>query len=186
MAYKDVDNDMIGISTVFFIIFLIGPIVIGSRFNSDSNGKDVVSAILSPFRHLVFAILSLFTIFESFGTYVVRRQSWPVLLRMSTGFEGYPLDLPAVEQRPLAIPDDYVKYENIPLQVEQRALHGRGVWVQKHLEDVTETFAKLSINVADVSSLLRIIESDETLVHGAYYTDDECIDRIAAWIAGTG
>lgn len=31
--------------------------------------------------------------------------------------------------------------------------------------------------------LLRTIEADQTLVHAAYYTDDECIALIAEWIA---
>jgi hypothetical protein len=37
-----------------------------------------------------------------------------------------------------------------------------------------------------MTSLLRTIEEDQTLVHAAYYTDDECIARIADWIAGRG
>lgn len=30
----------------------------------------------------------------------------------------------------------------------------------------------------------RSIWADQSLVHAAYYSDDECIDRIADWIAG--
>jgi hypothetical protein len=42
------------------------------------------------------------------------------------------------------------------------------------------------VTAADISSLLRTIEEDQSLVHAAYYTDNECIDRIANWIAGKG
>jgi hypothetical protein len=34
-----------------------------------------------------------------------------------------------------------------------------------------------------MTSLLKSVERDETLVHAAYYTDEECIARIADWIA---
>jgi len=54
------------------------------------------------------------------------------------------------------------------------------------LADVTEAFSRLAMTTADLSALLRSVESDQTLVHGAYYTDDECIDRIADWIVGAG
>ena len=52
-------------------------------------------------------------------------------------------------------------------------------WVARHLEEVSQTFAKLAVTAADITSLLRKVEEDQTLVHAAYYTDDECIARIA-------
>ena len=72
----------------------------------------------------------------------------------------------------------------MPIGAEQRALSRRSAWIGRHLEGVSETFSKVVVTAADISALLRTIEEDETLVHGAYYTDDECIDRIADWIAG--
>lgn len=47
--------------------------------------------------------------------------------------------------------------------------------------DVTETLSKMA--APDSEALLRMIETDLSLVHAAYYTDDECIERIADWIA---
>jgi hypothetical protein len=44
--------------------------------------------------------------------------------------------------------------------------------------------SKLAVTTADLTSLLRTVEEDQTPVHAAYYTDDECIARIADWIAG--
>jgi hypothetical protein len=41
----------------------------------------------------------------------------------------------------------------------------------------------LAVTSADITSLLQTIEEDQTLVHAAYYTDEECIARIADWIA---
>jgi hypothetical protein len=45
-------------------------------------------------------------------------------------------------------------------------------------------FANHDITPADVRPILEEIETNESLVHAAYYTDDDCIDRIARWIAG--
>ena len=42
------------------------------------------------------------------------------------------------------------------------------------------------ISPADMSLLLATIEEDLSLIHAAYYTDDDCIARIADWIAGVG
>jgi hypothetical protein len=74
----------------------------------------------------------------------------------------------------------------MPKGAEQRALDKRSAWITRHLGDLTQTFSKMAITSADISSLLRSVEEDQTLVHAAYYTDDECIARIADWIAGKG
>jgi hypothetical protein len=37
-----------------------------------------------------------------------------------------------------------------------------------------------------MSLLLATIEQDLSLIHAAYYVDDDCIARIADWIAGGG
>jgi hypothetical protein len=69
---------------------------------------------------------------------------------------------------------------------EDRALDNRSAWIARHLGEISQGFSKLAITAADISSLLRTVEEDQTLVHGAYYTDDECIARIADWIARRG
>jgi hypothetical protein len=47
-----------------------------------------------------------------------------------------------------------------------------------------EETAKETIIVVHGTWAASTIENDETLVHAAYYTDDECIARIADWISG--
>jgi hypothetical protein len=59
---------------------------------------------------------------------------------------------------------------------------GRLAFLQKHAADPIVASAVLT--APDLSSLLRLVETDLSLVHAAYYTDDECIERIADWIAG--
>ena len=50
-------------------------------------------------------------------------------------------------------------------------------WVARHLGEFSQTFAKLVVTAADLTSPQRTIEEDQELVHAAYYTDDECIAR---------
>jgi hypothetical protein len=71
----------------------------------------------------------------------------------------------------------------VPSGAELRALDKRNAWIAGHLGDISQTFSKLAVAAADMTSLLKSVERDETLVHAAYYTDEECIARIADWIA---
>ena len=99
------------------------------------------------------------------------------------GLEGYRHQLPLIEQSPSSLPENFVTYENMPTGAQQRALAMRGAWIDRHLNDVAQTFSKLVVTSADIVLLLRAIEADQKLVHAAYYTDPECIARIADWIA---
>ena len=118
-------------------------------------------------------------------TYVIRRKGWPVVVAMAMGLEGYRFELPNIEQRPVS-KHLIVTYEDLPEAAVTRALSQRGDWIKRHLGDVSETFSKLAVTNTDIGSLLHKVAEDQTLVHAAYYTDDECIDRIADWIAGRG
>jgi hypothetical protein len=149
-------------------------------------GETFYSAFLSPFRWCVRRAGSLGLIFPEMATYFVRKRGWSVLQAIAMGIEGYRFKLPPIERFPRNLPEKFVKYENMPRTAEQRAMDRRSVWVARHLGDVSQTFSKLAVTAADVASLLRMIEDDQTLVHAAYYTDDECIARVADWIAGRG
>jgi len=102
------------------------------------------------------------------------------------GLDNYGFDPPPITQCPSNLAETFAKYENMPARAEQRALEKRGAWIARHLGDVSQTFANLVVTASDLISLLRMIEADQTLVHAAYYTDDDCIARIADWIAGNG
>jgi hypothetical protein len=103
---------------------------------------------------------------------------------MAMGLEGYGFKLPHIERRPSHASRQYIKYEDMPNGAEQHALNKRNVWVGDYLGDVSQTFSKMMATAADITSLLRTVEADQSLVHGAYYTEDECIARIADWISG--
>jgi hypothetical protein len=147
------------------------------------SGPFYTDAASGPYRWFLRLIRALANIPSEVLTYVIRREAWPVLVAMAMGLEGYPFELPSVERHPGSI---IVTYEDIPKGTVQRALDKRSAWIADHLGDFSQTFSKLTITAADITSLLRAIEDDQTLVHGAYYTDDECIARIADWIADRG
>jgi hypothetical protein len=128
----------------------------------------------------------LTAIFPALVTYGVRHLSWSVLLRQVMGLEGYRLAVPIIQQYPRTISEKLGKYQNMPLAAEQRALTKRSAWIARHLGEVSQVFSKLAITPAEITSLLRAVEDDQTLVHAAYYSDDECVAQIADWIAGRG
>jgi hypothetical protein len=106
-----------------------------------------------------------------------------VFLKIAMGLEGYRLKLPTIEQCPRNISAEFVKYENMPAEAEKRALKNRSAGIENLMEYVSQTFSKVAISPVDISALLQTIEADQTLVHAAYYTDDQCIARIADWLA---
>ena len=169
--------------TIAFMICLLISLSIIVLF-TNRLGHDFSSAYLSPFRWVTQRVGSLGSIFTALATYYLRRKAWLLLQTMAMGLEGYRYQLPGIEQSPSYFSTGVIKYENMPPAAEQRALAARSNWVSLHLSDVSLAFARIAITAADINSLLRTIEADQSLVHGAYYTDDDCIARIADWIAG--
>jgi hypothetical protein len=172
------------LSTVIFFGVVLFMLVL---FITKLMGETFYSAFLSPFRWCVRHLGSLTRVGPAFGTYVVLRWSWPVLLKVTMGLEGYRFKTPPfITQYPSHLPEKFVKYENLPRGAEERALAERSAWIARHLGGVSQTFSKMVLTAADLSLLLQTVEEDRTLVHAAYYTDDECIARIADWIADKG
>lgn len=175
---------ILGVGTFLFVA-LIPAISVRSLHQNVPEGGSY-SAFAAGYRwlsRLIFALLSLPT---EVLTYVVRANAWRIMVAMAMGLEGYNFDTPGIEQQcPSSVPTNFVKYEEMPKGAERNALDKRGAWVDRHLKDISQTFSKLVLTAADMTALLRTIEEDQTLVHAAYYTDDECIARIAEWIAST-
>jgi hypothetical protein len=165
----------LGIFALLFIIFVL--------FLTKLLEETFYSAFLSPFRWFMLRATSLGSIFTEIGTYVVHNRGWSVLQARVMGLEGYRFQLPLIEQRPSYLPKNYVKYEDMPMGAEQRAMTTRNASIGLHFGEVSQTFAKMVVTAADLTELLHTVEADQSLVHAAYYTDDECIARIADWIA---
>ena len=166
------------------VIGLLGWFVGGSvliLLSTRKFGTEFYSAFFAPFRWCVYRVVAITGIVQQIVIYVVRSRGWSVVLLIAMGLEGYRHPLPLIEQSPSSVPG--VTYENMPTGAEQRARTRRGEWINRHVDSVAQTFSKLVVTSADITLLLDKIEADQTLVHAAYYTDDECIARIADWIA---
>jgi hypothetical protein len=151
--------------------------------------NQLLSAIILPTRYVLLFIGTIFaTLPKALTSYFVVQHGWPILQRMALGLEGYNFwmfETPDVRQTPAFLRETLFKYENMPANAEQRALQRRARSVHRQLNLVTGKFSNAALSSTDVTSLLKAIEADVSLVHAAYYTDDECIERIADWIAGT-
>jgi hypothetical protein len=119
-----------------------------------------------------------------FITYIVRQYGWRVLQKRALGLEGYSWKSPKVRRIPAFVSRRLFEYEDMPLGVEQRALQRREQGLGQQLRVASDLFAKSAM--ADTTALLKAIASDVSVIHAAYYTDDECIARMADWIAGRG
>jgi hypothetical protein len=167
-----------------FLVFLNVGIFLGFWSAMLSSGLAFIVGATITFLGLSLPVVII--MLPLIVTYIVRSRGWSVVVAIAMGLEGYPYQLPFIEQKPSFLPGNFVKYENMPTGAQEHALAMRGCWVDRRLDNITQTFSKLVVTSADMTSLLQTIEEDQTLVHAAYYTDNECIARIADWIAGRG
>jgi hypothetical protein len=176
------------LDNIFFIFScLLPPLIVLGLVRGPLSlifGEEFYVAFLSPFRWFIHRIQSVAGTLSDLATYVVRYRAWSVLQRIAMGLDGYQSKIPVIEYDPSRIVGASVHLVYMPLRAEQRALANRNDWITQHFGDISQTFANLAVNAADLSSLLRKIEEDATLVHGAYYSDEDCIAEIADWIAG--
>jgi hypothetical protein len=182
-AFKQPEDVLVPVLAVLIPAIVIFIFVL---FFTGFFGGAFYSAYFSPFRWFMKRAGSLGGIFSWMTTYMIRDRGWSVFQTMAMGLDGYRFATPLIEQFPRNVPEKLVRYETMPRAAEQRALERRNAWVARHFGNVSQTFSKLAVTTADINVLLRTIEEDQTLVHATYYTDDECIARIADWIAGRG
>jgi hypothetical protein len=182
-GWNDVVMMILALGLFGLCIFVLLSLV---AFLTNSLGVGFYSAYVSPFRWCIRRLLCLGSIFSALATYMVRRRAWPMLQAIAMGLEGYQYALPDVRHEPTLACVGVIKYEPLPKAAEDRALAMRGAWIGRHLGDASQTFASFAVKSNDLTALLRAVEADQSLVHGAYYSDDACISRIADWIAGKG
>ena len=130
-------------------------------------GAEFFSVLGSPYRWCAHRLGAIKGIFGEIATYIVRKRGWSVVLAIAMGLEGYRHQLPLIERYPSSVPGNFVTCEDMPTGAQQRALAMRGAWIDRHLNDVAQTFSKLVVTSADIGLLLRAIEADRTLVHAA-------------------
>src|SRR5262249_44419627 len=142
---------------VFCVMFSIddrGP----SPRPSDAPSLKFLDIVLVPFRWCQRLASALAAIFPAIVTYGVRKLSWSVVLKIAMGLDGYRLKIPMIEQFPRYIGIDRVKYEDMPIGAERRALKNRSAWIERLIGDVSQLGSKTTIAAADISGLLSKIE----------------------------
>ena len=105
--------------------------------------------------------------------------------QIARGEVGYPLP-----QQPIGMEPGFAymmgnKLRPIPPAALQRAMARRSGHITGLMNRISVALTKSDFNLADVNGILRDIEQDPTLVHASYYTDPECIELIAYWVART-
>ena len=148
-------------------------------------GTKFYSAMLAPMRWIARQLRAMGRLFSvDLGTYIALRRIWPLSQEIAFGLEGYGFEIPHAKREPAFADAVPYQYEDLAKGAEQRALARRDQWLMRNFGEVTKTFSEMIVTASDLSTLLRKVETDLSLVHAAYYTDDECIERIADWIAG--
>jgi hypothetical protein len=149
-------------------------------------GPPFFSTAARPFSYLRRHLSTLTVMPQEATAYLVRKRIWSLAQRSALGLEAYPDALPKVSRQPNYFPSGSFLYEELPQHVSERALDRRDTTLGQEIKTVTSLLERQELTAGDVSGLLRDLETNVTLVHAAYYTDDESIDRIARWIAGRG
>jgi hypothetical protein len=172
---------------VFFIVMIllgIPLLYLSSLFSRDKEWWIYSNPRFAFGRWQVNVVGGLLGLPTDVLTYFIRRKSWPVLVAIAMGLEHYRFELPRVEQLPKFRLDCITSYEELPTGVLERAMLKRGDKIVGHLRDVSDKLENLVVTVPDITSWLREAAGNQHLIHASYYTDDECIARIADWIAG--
>jgi len=145
-----------------------------------------IAAVTHPVRVILRHVRILALLPKEVVTYLVRKQGLSVLQSVALGLEAYRFQLPNVDGKPLFLTNESFSYEDLPTRTVERISGKRNDMIGAHIDMVSTLLAKDEIATGDLSALLREVETNLSLVHAAYYTDDECIERIARWIAGKG
>jgi hypothetical protein len=163
-----------------YVIYPIAPIW---TFATIAYGRKYVTAMLSTDYTVRTLVKSLSIVPSSIISYLIRKRGWNIIQQVALGLKGFEWNLPEVRQAP-DFAGDCAVLSLLTESAEQRALTRRNKWAASYLGDVSQVLSKMVLSAADISFLIRLVEEDSSLVHASYYTDEECIDRIARWIAG--
>lgn len=141
------------------------------------------SAVLSPLRALIRYFQAFFLFPGVAANFFVRRRAWSLLQRIAFGLEGYPHEIPQPQDIPARVPTSLIYSQSLGASATERALQRREEWLLRNFGNLSTTLSNLVLNASDLTTLQQSIETDPSLVHSAYYLDDETITHIADWIA---
>jgi hypothetical protein len=142
--------------------------------------------VLAPALWIGRTLRVIAAIPNEMATYGVRKRAWPIFQQLALGLVSYQHELPSINLRPKHLRSGLYHYESLPTHVVFSATKKRDDAIIKEVGTVTRFLGRRDIAMGDMSSLLEQLEMNVSLVHAVYYADDECIERIARWIAGKG
>ncbi len=170
--------EMLGIigvlGAVIALVFLPLSVIFGSTF---------FSAMWTPLRWLGRILGAAGAVAGEIGGFAVRRKAWTMIQAKALGLEGYRLDWPQIDRIPVHLPRALLVCEDLAPAVVDRALAKRAAWLARHLGAASEAFANIALSPADLEGLQRTIAADASLVHAAYYSESDVINRIAECLA---
>jgi hypothetical protein len=172
-------NAFVGLALGIIVFAVIGASTIAVGLGSMRHAH----AFFRPLNAAVWWVASVKVVPSEVITYLVRKRSWDLLQRWVLGLDGYRFALPAVGTIPSSAGAVKFQFEPLGSQIVDRARRARTEWLMRHVEGVTDVFGKAVLSAADAQRLLADIEQDASLVHAAYYVDDDAVERIAQWIA---
>jgi hypothetical protein len=176
---EPVEGDVAAVSVV-----LAACVVFLAMAATKTLGTTFYSAFLAPVRSLGHAMTGLMSVPQTIITRIARNRLWSMLQKSAMGLNGYAFDLPHIEVAPPVDCAVHFTIEQLSEHVVNRAVEQRGDWVHKKLGGVTASFSAAVLTPAAIENLLKDLSEDLTLVHASYYTDDQCINRMADWISG--
>jgi hypothetical protein len=148
-------------------------------------GGSFIAALAAPVRWIVRQLRIFAALLNEAVAYFVRKRIWEVLRTLLFGLEAYPRPRAALklQMKPPQLDASRCRYEELSPHVIDRVIRERDARVAQRIGIATSLFSAEQIATKDVLKALIDIERDITLVHASYYTQEECIDRIALWIA---
>jgi hypothetical protein len=146
-------------------------------------GWQFYSAIWSPFRWMSRHLRSFFALPNAVATYVVRVKGWSVLQRIALGLEGYQHAVPQLAQQPGYIASNLVQLQDLPSPVKNRVMKKRRVDIGEGADGVADILSAELLTSPEITKALKAVFRKVSLIHAAYYVEDECVDMIAEWIA---
>lgn len=148
-----------------------------------SLGSPRLMATFEKPMFMMFAwCVSTLAIPREIATYIVRWQSWSLLQRWALGCEGFSGELPRVDLVPKTSGSVKFDYVRVSAEVEKRALESRANWLGSGVGAASDVFANMVLSAGELNKVLERLERDQSLVHGVYYSDRECVELLGAWI----
>lgn len=143
------------------------------------------AAALLPFRAFHWVYSAVRGMLSEIAEMMGRRTAWFYIKQRAFGMAGQPAKIAAATLVPKEISEFTYTYEELPPDVVKRAHAKRSTTLSAKVAAVSEALGDPSVQLSDIDAVLSTLSGTASLVHSAYYEDEECICRCAKWISTT-